>query len=243
MALSVPASGADEKLLLVPLLEKAISELEQKVESQKKKTEELQQELAALREENARLKERLAEAKAQIEKLSKEPPKAKPQTQLKPDIATREQVTRGKWAGFRGLKWATNITDTPGMVLVKESGDSKFYRREGDKLAIGEAKLDHIIYGFYKGRFYYLLIQAEGFLNWNTLRDAVFATYGKGIQPNEFIEEWWWGGLSPGVKDVMMKLVYNEIAKKASLTMCYKPIIDEEKADEAKKAKDAGKDF
>ena len=131
------------------------------------------------------------------------------------------------------------------MVLMEDAGDSKFYRRESDKLAIGAAELKRIVYGFYKGRFYYLIIGAEGISNWVGLRDAVFATYGEGYKSNRFIDDWDWGmmGRPPGVKEVRMGLEYSEISKKSSMHMFYTPIDAERDADKAKVAKEAKKDF
>ncbi len=128
--------------------------------------------------------------------------------------------------------------------MVEDHPDSKYYRREGDKLSVGKAEVKEITYGFYKNRFSYLNLKVHGFGNWSALKEAVFATYGKGNQPNEYIEEWYWGGSFPaGVKAVNMTLEYNEFAKEGVLTMSYKPISDERKAEEAKAAKEAKKDF
>jgi hypothetical protein len=143
-----------------------------------------------------------------------------------------------KWKSFRGLKWGINIVDVPGMVLVEDHPDSKYYQRKSDKLIIGEAKLVSITYNFYKGRFGYVRIEAKGFSNWISLRDAVFATYGKGRQPNQFMEEWYWD-----VEDVWILLRYSEITEKVSLSISYRPIDNEKEADKDKKAKEAKEDF
>ena len=214
------------------------------------------QEIAALKAEVARLP---ADNKAaDSDKSATVPQPSSPATPL------------DKWAGFRGLKWATNIADVPGMTLIKDKGDlkiyrwkgelggqnlladvgdSKLYHCKGDLLAIGGAKLTEIIYGFYKGRFYYLAVRAEGLSNWTALRDAVFAKYGKGHyfydKTESYEEQWRWGGpvTAFGVKDVCMELKHNEISEKVELTMFYEPVVVEREADEAKKAKDARKDF
>ncbi|MBW2309386.1 MAG: hypothetical protein JRG73_20905, partial [Deltaproteobacteria bacterium] len=96
----------------------------------------------------------------------------------KPNPAKKGPPIDEKWQGFRGLKWGTNIADAPGMVLVEDSGDNKFYQREGEKLAIGDAQLTEINYGFYKGRFDGVTVEVKDYLNWTVLRDVVFASYG-----------------------------------------------------------------
>ena len=158
--------------------------------------------------------------------------------------ASGEVKAKDKWAGFRGLKWATKIEDAPGMVLVEGKGDRKFYRCEGEKCTLGGAKLREITYVFYKGRFTSVMIDAEGLRNWIAFRDAVFATYGEGHKSNRFIEEWWWDSAhSNAVEEAWMYLGYNNIAEKTTLLIVYKPIEAEEKADEAKQAKEGAKDF
>jgi hypothetical protein len=205
-------------------------------------------EVAALKVDNAKMAEK-AGAYMQLEDISRNAgiSLAQPTTvpvatpAAIPKAATPENTPAPKdiWAGFRGLKWGTNIADAPGMVLCEDAGDAKFYRRKDDKLEIGGAELTGITYGFYKGRLYYVIIRAKGSTNWYKFRDAVFATYGKGYQSNQFIEDWYWGTHL----DMGMMLEYSEITEKVSLSMHSKSIQAEEDADEAKKAKEAKKDF
>jgi len=210
--------------------------------------EALKTENQTLAEEVKALDRKLDEANVRLEETeetaSQSPAPAGPSTSHAPAEPTCPAALPDKWAGFRGLKWGTNIADAPGMVLVEDSGHSKYYRREGDKIAIGGAELKRITYGFYKGRFFFLAIRAHGFSNWTALRDATFATFGKGYQPNEFIKEWAWGaGLPADAKNVSMLLRYNEVAREATLSMSYEPIYDEKRVEEAKEAKEAEKDF
>jgi hypothetical protein len=144
-----------------------------------------------------------------------------------------------KWAGFQGLRWGTSIASVPGMSLFQEDGYEKSYRWEGDSLSIGKAELTRIIYGFYKGRLYSVIAQSDGLLNWDALREAVFATYGEGRRQDPSISKWGWGrslGL-PGDEKVVMVLTYNESSKEASLMLWYVPLSDEKLADEAKAAR------
>jgi hypothetical protein len=155
-----------------------------------------------------------------------------------------------RWSGFRGLKWGVNIKDMndPNMILVEkaEKDDGTVYRRANDKLSIGRAELSGLAYCCYKGRFFGILIGTDGLSNFQYLKDATFAYYGKGYQPNEYIEKWYWGdafSFSAGVKDVLMSLEYNEYNKKGQLFMNYRPIQKEIKANDDTKAKEADKDF
>lgn len=234
--------GAENNLLKATLQQrnKEIVTLKEEINALKAEVERHKAEPEALRDEIKTLKQSLAEANARLRALVPEEPKA-------PEPATRPKAKEAravdKWGGFRGVKWGTSLADAPSMVLAEDGKDTKYYRREGDKLAIGEAELSSIVYGFYKGRFHAVLIHAKGFLNWRALQAAVFSTYGEGKQPNEFIKRWMWGSPFSGVKDVMMSLSYSEIQDKITLTMFYMPIQAEKDADKAKGAKEAKKDF
>ena len=229
--------------------DKQVEDLKMEVAGLKGENAKLVGQANALRDEVKLLRQNIAEVNARLRSVGVVPPQtATPADQsaspapAAPSAAPPPSLD--KWAGFRGLKWAANIADAPGMILVEDGVYKKYYRREGDKLAIGGAELKRIVYGFYKARFCWLYIQTQGFLNWSALKDAVFAIYGKGYQPNQYIDRWYWGGsFTAGVKDVTMCLEYNKFSEESKLLMDYEPIRAEEKAEEAKKAKEASKDF
>lgn len=154
-----------------------------------------------------------------------------------------------RWDGFRGLKWGTNIKNIndPNMIVIEgneNNKDYRVYRRLNDKLSIGDAKLEAISYIFYKDRFCGIIIQAKKESNFTDLKAAVFAYYGEGEQANEFIKEWSWSPvLGNSDKDAGMILKYNEFTEETVLAMIYIPITKEAEADEARRAKEAGKDF
>jgi len=138
--------------------------------------------------------------------------------------------------GFRGIKWGTKISDLKGMEYVRtdpSSGGIKMYRRKGDVLQIGSAKLDRIEYGFWRGRFCDVYVYTSGSVNWLGLKNAVFEKFGKGNQGNEFIEEYWWFGTK-----TWMMLKYNEISEKGYLWMTSVKISDEQEAYNKQKAKE-----
>jgi hypothetical protein len=154
-------------------------------------------------------------------------------------ICNAEEKTKEeqKWEGFRGIKWGTNINNIENMVL-EEEGEMKHYSRSTDNLKIGSSVLDHIIYSFYKNSFCDVYIRTTGYSNFKHLKDAIFTYYGKGYQDNEYIEDWLWDKY-----DVLMVLKYNEFSEETVFYIFYKPILLAKDADDAKKAKDAEKDF
>jgi hypothetical protein len=140
-----------------------------------------------------------------------------------------------KWDNFRGIKWGANVTSISGLVPVQISplsgvslemdwvGDvdsMRFYRREGEQLTIGMARLEQIIYGFYEGQFCYLRIETNGFSDY--LREAIFAKYGKGLLAGPEVGWIWYldGGLNVTLnyKGLEMKYrpIYDDAVKKSA---------------------------
>ena len=151
-----------------------------------------------------------------------------------------------RYEGFRGLKWGTNIKDMndPNMSLVWTSENERTtgYVRKDDKLSIGKAKLEYIIYYCYKGKFYVAQVEAKGDSNGDRLKEAVFAYYGKGAQPNEFIEEWKWHAWHTDGK-IQMSLDYTLFVEETTFGICYMPISKQQTEDNKKAAEEAEDDF
>lgn len=153
----------------------------------------------------------------------------------------RKKTTLGKWEGFRGLKWGTDIKDAGNMKLVEDGGDIKLYERINEKMAIGQAKLSQLSYIFYKGRFGHVTIETQGWSNWNNLQRNVFARYGIGKRVNESIDRWIWDNALDHTtdKNVSLLLRYNSISEKAQMLIIYKPIREQETNDKEREAKAA----
>lgn len=81
--------------------------------------------------------------------------------------------------GFRDITWGTPLSGLSGMVVKDDSGQVKYYRRAGDQLSLGEAKLEQLSYGFYNGAFYSVLIEFKGDTNFEKARTYLLKTYGK----------------------------------------------------------------
>jgi predicted PilT family ATPase len=101
--------------------------------------------------------------------------------------------------GFRGIKWRTEISTLKDMVFVMAiDEDVKRYKRRGDELKIGKAKLDYIQYEFRKGRFYLVEIGFQGVENLKNLKEAMSEIYGKGRSVSEktekLSESYFWKG-------------------------------------------------
>lgn len=121
--------------------------------------------------------------------------------------------------GFRGIKWGTNITEIKDMQLVDSGKDSEYCYRKSDKMKIGDADIAEISYGFYKNRFYVVFVEYKGFLNFTKLKAVLFNLYGKPLQPNQFMEKYFWSG-----RTVDIYFDYNEISKEGGIYYAFRPI-------------------
>lgn len=81
--------------------------------------------------------------------------------------------------GFHGITWGTPLSELTGMVVSDASGPVKYYRRTGDPLKLGEATLEQLSYGFYNGKFYSVLIEFKGQVNFEKAKTHLLATYGE----------------------------------------------------------------
>ena len=95
--------------------------------------------------------------------------------------------------GFRGIAWGTPLSKLTGMVVADDSGQVKYYRRTGDPLSLGEAELKRVSYGFYRDKFYSVLIEFEGKANFEKTRTHLLATYGEATRIGSAGTSYMWG--------------------------------------------------
>lgn len=81
-------------------------------------------------------------------------------------------------AGFRGMKWGTNVSDFQGLVKLNDDPFVQRYSKINDQLQIGGIGLEAIIYNFYKGRFMGVSIETRGTTEWKQLKGLVFERFG-----------------------------------------------------------------
>jgi len=93
--------------------------------------------------------------------------------------------------GFRAMKWGAGVPPDWQKVSKRPKGiafgrtNEEIYVNPKDDLKIGDAKVDSIYYGFWKGKFCCVWISFQGLPNFNALRDVYVAEYGPGkVQRN-----------------------------------------------------------
>lgn len=100
--------------------------------------------------------------------------------------------------GFHGINWGAPLSGLTGMVVSDVSGPVKYYRRTGDPLKLGEAKLEQLSYGFYNEKFYSVLIEFKGRVSFEKAKTHLLATYGDAARIGSGGMNYKWG-VSNGV--------------------------------------------
>ena len=100
--------------------------------------------------------------------------------------------------GFTGFKWEAEFSEVKSDMMESRTiseptaPDVKikiYYTKKGDNLGIGEAKIDKIEYGFWKGKFGEVQITATGPENFNQLKKFLFEKYGT-VDSNQGLYSW-----------------------------------------------------
>jgi len=103
-----------------------------------------------------------------------------------------------RWSGFRNLRWATGRSN---FGPLKEVGSAsvleeiKEYVRENEDLKMGKARLDLIVYSFWRHQLYALTILISGQANYRALRNEVFNRFGVGLKNDQSRERYFWSDL------------------------------------------------
>ena len=124
--------------------------------------------------------------------------------------------------GFRDLPWGAElIRFTDFVKLETDSGikDVREYKRINDKLTLGQADIQSIVYAFWRDQFYTVTIWAEGEKNYLALRDYSVNQFGKNYHYNNANRKYLW---SDTLTDAMLK--YDETEQLGYLWMRSKKI-------------------
>jgi hypothetical protein len=95
-----------------------------------------------------------------------------------------------------------------------------YYTKKGDNLKMGEAQIDKIEYGFWKGKFAEVQITAIGPENFDHLKKFLFEKYGTVNKPVQGLYSW-------DGSVTQMALRYDESTKTSLLTIASTKIINQ----------------
>jgi len=107
--------------------------------------------------------------------------------------------------GLKNIEWNSRLSHLSGME--PKSIDSGFkdvveYVRPQDALKLGDIDLTSVVYAFWRDSLYTISIWTEGQENFNALRSAAFAQFGKGGRIDGSNERYLW---TNDTTDVMLK--------------------------------------
>lgn len=118
---------------------------------------------------------------------------------------------------FRGVKWGTEVSSVSALSQIASDGELIFYEKGNDRLQLEEVRLDQVVYGFYKGRFYMGMIyfQAAGF---SRVQEIMTRQFGQPAKPDNTPSKLLWDGA-----DVSVLLASGD-SDVARIVYVYKPI-------------------
>jgi curli biogenesis system outer membrane secretion channel CsgG len=114
--------------------------------------------------------------------------------------------------GFRGIKWTTQLSEIAGLKKIKEDGDYKEFVKPDDVLQIGKAKLEKIVYVFYRDQLESVKIETKGKENFENLKAAAIEKFGDATKKE--VNEWKWEG-----KVTSINLKYDDKEEKGTMIM------------------------
>jgi hypothetical protein len=119
----------------------------------------------------------------------------------------------------RGIKWGTKSDELQGLTKVTTKNSLDYYKKEGDEMTFGDARLDMVVYVFYKGEFCGVVLNFKSSPNFQIIKKALFDRYGKGRQPNRYKDQYRWSGTK-----VTITLEYDDVTQKGQVVYYYMPI-------------------
>lgn len=98
--------------------------------------------------------------------------------------------------GFAGASLGQPVEAFEGLELISERGarGTSLYLGTGKKPKLGEARLDEVTYGFYRGRLYFLALFTSGQRNAQAALAALEDSYGPGSPIPGDAPEYVWRG-------------------------------------------------
>jgi hypothetical protein len=136
-------------------------------------------------------------------------PAAVPQT--KQESTDDSRAEDDKWVGFRKITWNTSLSKLTGMKVVSslEEGKKVICSREDDEMKIGRASIQSIYYLFINDAFSGVVINTSTEYDFNGLKEALYARYGKPDKANATLNEYSWTHIGDAQSMVGIELKYN----------------------------------
>ena len=131
---------------------------------------------------------------------------------------------------FNGMWWGQYLGELKNMQLVSYEPSQYgefYYTRQGDVLQIGDAKLEYVQYGFWKGLYSSFAFGTTGVRNWEALRNIVFENFGRWHKPDWRVWRYEWVG-----RNSAMSLAFDEATEEGQLYVYSKVIYERQLAEQ-----------
>jgi hypothetical protein len=150
-----------------------------------------------------------------------------------------------KWDGFRGVNWGTDIKTLNGFTspnaALQELGH---YLRKDESLKLGGASLKEVLWRFYKGQLYHVVIEGRDG-TFPALKEATETRYGKACKniSTKYKEAYAWKGLNSKGEPVTLEVSLDKETGRVSCYFTYIPLEEQESKEiEARNATNTNKD-
>ena len=154
------------------------------------------------------------------------------------DIQAEMGLVRAKFKSSRGLAVETRSPDEEGFFFPAADSYLAGYYRPDERLTLGRAEVESILYSFYKDRLFRVFIRYREEWNYEALKDEFFNIHGPGRERSDDYRTWWWKG-----QDVSLGLSYGLFSRDGTVSYVYKPIEEQRKQDILDEAKAGGPGF
>lgn len=125
--------------------------------------------------------------------------------------------------GFRGARFETSTSAYRDMVLAEKAGQTRYYRRTGEKKQFGQAELADITYGFYQGKLAVILLKTQGHANSQAVLEELERQAGPGQKSTPFAQRYAWNG-----QRVQMSYAENAMSNDALIVLTCKKLKEQE---------------
>lgn len=103
----------------------------------------------------------------------------------------------GEPDGYSGIAWGTPLDRLSSMEYVgkqKDEPDIELYRRRGDDLTFGKARLTAVEYGFADGRLSLVTLRVNSLLHYLLMKEEAIRRFGPGKETDPHAERYIWEG-------------------------------------------------
>lgn len=125
--------------------------------------------------------------------------------------------------GFRGARFESDTSAFRDLALAEKAGQTRYYRRTGERKQFGSGEAADITYGFYHGKLAVVMIKTRGMRNSRAVLAELQQQAGPGVQRSGFTQRYAWNG-----KQVHMSYDENAMSNDALILLTCKKLKEQE---------------